>query len=480
MKGIILAGIGKTKGKQGMIVAHNITAINAQRQFNIVDRKQKKSSEKLSSGYRINRAADDAAGLAISEKMRRQIRGLNQGANNIQDGIGLIQVADGALSEVQDMLHRMSELTIKAMNGTNNAEDRHYTQLEIDEISKEIDRIGKTTSFNGMPIFDDMYGMDVEGAVTNLVASPAAERGYLVESILNPSTGRYHPAATIDFSGINSSNIGKLNNQGFKFVCGFGCNESFRFVFKTDGTPSSVVGQNAKDHTYVIDIRGCQDGAEVVQALYNQVRTNPPGYQTANTDNFISANTISVSHRNAMDYNGSTLIIYSNTESYATSAAAQSHYSSSSGIKGSIDCSELLGLTDTDMINEIKIQCSSNLDDNLFIHTHRMNASRLGVKRLSVENDFGAIHALDATKDALSTISTHRSELGAFQNRLEHAFNNNMNVAENTTAAESAIRDTDMANEMVTYSNNNILAQAGMAMMSQANQSNQGVLAILG
>ena len=109
-----------------------------------------------------------------------------------------------------------------------------------------------------------------------------------------------------------------------------------------------------------------------------------------------------------------------------------------------------------------------------------MNASRLGVKRLSVENDFGAIHALDATKDALSTISTHRSELGAFQNRLEHAFNNNMNVAENTTAAESAIRDTDMAKEMVTYSNNNILAQAGIAMMSQANQSNQGVLAILG
>lgn len=464
-----------------MIVAHNITAINAQRQFNIVDRKQKKSSEKLSSGYRINRAADDAAGLAISEKMRRQIRGLNQGANNIQDGIGLIQVADGALSEVQDMLHRMSELTIKAMNGTNNAEDRHYTQLEIDEISKEIDRIGKTTSFNGMPIFDDMYGMDVEGSVTNLVRSPGAASGYLTEAVQVGSD--YFPAATLDFSGIKPGNVGKLNNQSFSFNCGLGCSESFEFIFKTDGTSSSVTNRNGQTHhKYVIDISGCTTGDQVVDRLFSYVQTYPPIGNNPSTSNLLPG-ALNVSHANAMvktaDDKG--ILIYANTLGKTTEAAAKAVFPiAGSRTRGKIECSDLLGLTDDDMINEIKIQCSSNLDDNLFIHTHRMNASRLGVKRLSVENDFGAIHALDATKDALSTISTHRSELGAFQNRLEHAFNNNMNVAENTTAAESAIRDTDMAKEMVDYSNNNILAQAGIAMMSQANQSNQGVLAILG
>jgi len=135
-----------------MVVAHNLSAMNSQRQFSIVGKRQAKNAEKLSSGYKINRAADDAAGLAISEKMRRQIRGLNQGSNNIQDGISIVQVADGALSEVQDMLHRISELTVKAMNGTNAEEDRSYIQLEVEEIINEVDRIGKTTTFNGMPI----------------------------------------------------------------------------------------------------------------------------------------------------------------------------------------------------------------------------------------------------------------------------------------------------------------------------------------
>lgn len=220
-----------------MVISHNISAFNTQRQFGIVNASKRKSTERLSSGYRINRSADDAAGLAISEKMRRQIRGLNQGSKNIQDGISLLQVADGALAEVQDMLNRMTELSVKAANGTNTNEDRQSIQEEIHELATEINRVGKSTRFNDLLLFDDMRGEDIEGSVTNLVTSKAAESGYLTDAI---KVGSYwYPAATIDFSNINAQNIGKLNDQGFSFCCSRGCNEVFDFTFKTDGTPSS-------------------------------------------------------------------------------------------------------------------------------------------------------------------------------------------------------------------------------------------------
>ena len=198
-----------------MVIAHNMSAMNARRQFGIVNTQKQKSMERLASGYRINRAADNAAGLTISEKMRAQIRGLNRGARNIQEGVNLIQVADGVLSEVGDMLHRMHELAVQSANDTNTDTDRNAIQKEIDELVKEIDRIGKTTNYNGMLLFDDMFGLDVGGSVTNLVSSPAANTGYLTEAIQVGSS--WYPAASIDFSNINSRNISKLNGQGFSF-----------------------------------------------------------------------------------------------------------------------------------------------------------------------------------------------------------------------------------------------------------------------
>lgn len=476
-----------------MIIAHNLTAMNAQRQFNIVGNKRKKSTERLSSGYRINRAADDAAGLAISEKMRRQIRGLNQGASNIQDGVSLVQVADGALAEVHDMLNRMTELSVKAANGTLNADDRMTIQNEMEQLADEITRIGKTTTFNGMPIFDDMYGTDVGESITTLVTSSSADTGYLSEAI---KVGSYWlPAATVDFSGVNAGNISKLNNQGFSFCCSRGCNEVFDFTFKTDGTPSSASNLSGKvTHKYVIDISGCSTGADVVNTMYGFVKNNLPtnnGNETANS----LPGSLGVSHSNYMikSADSKALTIYANTRiigesnfsytGYGTKEEAENAYPSTvAGIEpwaGAIDCSRLAAVVEDEKINEIPIQCSSNTGDQEYIHTHRMNAQLLGIDNISVITENNARNAIDSIKTAQEKISEQRSELGAFQNRLEHSYNINTNVAENTTAAESQIRDTDMADEMVSYSLLGILEQAGISMMSQANQSQNTILSLL-
>ncbi len=272
-----------------MVVQHNLTAMNSNRMLGVTTSTQAKSTEKLSSGYKINRAADDAAGLAISEKMRRQVRGLTQAAANAQDGISCVQTAEGALNEVHDMLQRMNELAVKAANGTNQTEDREYIQLEVAQLMSEIDRVKNTTTFN--------------------------ERNLL--------------------------------------------NGSFTNV-------------------------GLQVGAEGNDA------------------------------------------------------------------------------------NTIKLTIGT------------ISSAGLSIDDVDVSSVDGAKNAISKIANAIKTLNSQRATLGAVQNRLEHTINNLNNVVENTTAAESAIRDTDMAAEMVRYSNNNILAQAGQSMLAQANQSNQGVLSLLG
>ena len=275
-----------------MVVQHNLTAMNSNRMLGLTTKTQGKSTEKLSSGYKVNRAADDAAGLAISEKMRRQIRGLTQASLNAQDGISAVQTAEGALNEVHDMLQRMNELAIKSANGTNQTEDQSYIQSEVDALIKEIDRVATTTTFNERNLLDGSWsgGIDLQ--------------------------------------------VG------------------------AEGTTSNAISVSIK----AMSAAG------------------------------ISVNSLS-----------------------STGVASQSAAKSS----------------------------------------------------------------ISTIKAAMTVISKQRSGLGAIQNRLEHTINNLDNVVENTTAAESAIRDTDMATEMVKYSNNQILAQAGQAMLAQSNQSNQGVLSLL-
>jgi len=272
-----------------MVVPHNVTAMNANRQLGITTGIQAKSSEKLSSGYKINRAADDAAGLAISEKMRRQVRGLTQASANAQDGISAVQTAEGALNEVHDMLQRMNELATKAANDTLTTDDRTYIKSEIDALTSEINRTASATEFNN-------------------------------QKLLNGS-----------------------------------------FTSK-----------------------------------------------------------------------------------------------------------------------KLQVGTETTTDDTITISIKQMSASNIGLTSLNVTNNSNAQETITKVKAAIVSVSTQRSDLGAIQNRLEHTIKNLDNVAENTQAAESAIRDTDMAKEMVKYSNNNILAQAGQSMLAQANQTNQGVLSLLG
>jgi len=278
---------GKFMEEKNMVVQHNLRAMNSNRMLGVTSSQQSKSTEKLSSGYKINRAADDAAGLAISEKMRKQVRGLTKAVANAQDGISCVQTAEGALAEVHDMLQRMNELAMQAANGTNSDTDRGYLQSEVEALTNEIDRISSTVTFNDQKL-------------------------------------------------LNGSFTGKALQVGF------------------------------------------------------------------------------------------------------------------------------------------------TTDDQISISIDAITAASIGVGTIDIGSASGAVDALTAISGAINTVSEMRSNLGAIQNRLEHTVNNLNNVVENTQAAESQIRDTDMATEMVKYSNNNILAQAGTAMLAQSNQANQNVLSLLG
>ena len=280
-----------------MVVQHNLTAVNSNRMLGLTTASQAKSTEKLSSGYQINRAADDAAGLSISEKMRRQVRGLSQASKNAQDGISMAQTAEGALNEVHDMLQRINELAVKGENGTLKSDDRKYIDAEVQQLLDEIDRVASTTTFNEQNL---LSGDDTD---------PTSPKAFELQ--VGAESGQH---ITMNIAAMNCDEIG-------------------------------------------------------------------------------------------------------------------------------------LERTGDDKVNALDADAAATLNEKV--------------------------------KEAIKQVSAQRSEIGAVQNRLEHTVNNLNNVVENTTSAESAIRDTDMATEMVRYSNNNILAQAGQAMLAQANQSNQGVLSLL-
>jgi len=457
-----------------MVVQHNLSAMNANRMYGLTSNFQAKATEKLSSGYRINRAADDAAGLAISEKLRRQIRGLNRGAENIQDGVSLCQVADGALAEVDDILHRANELAVQSANGTNTDTDREYIQQEVNQLVKEINRIGAETTFNEIHIFDKEEIEKQVGKITKLVSSPSADNNKMNESYLAPD-GKYYPAASMDFSAVNSKNVDLLNGGEFHFVCPFGCKETFEIKLSTD-EPSTLTGKNANTHKYTVNISGATTGADVVDKIYDYVLNNP----SSGVDTTLSATVggIGVSHASAFVKDGNKLTVLA-AAPQSSEAAAKNYGSHLSGKDGEVNCSSLTNIFTPEPIYSFRIQGSSNVDDALYVRTRMMNGEVLTVDPLDVSTESAAGAAIDKIKYGMEYIAELRSSIGANQNQLEHAYNNNMNTAENTTAAESQIRDTDMAKMMVEYSNRNILAQAGQSMLAQANQSKQGVLSLL-
>ncbi len=388
-----------------MVVQHNITAMNANRMLGVTTGTQAKSSEKLSSGYKINRAADDAAGLTISEKMRKQIRGLDQASTNAQDGVSAVQTAEGALTEVHSMLQRMNELAVQAANGTNSKDDREAIQAEIKQLTTEIDRVAETTKFN------ETY-----------LLKGSAKAGETKTVTLN-----------VHDAGIKGTMGDKKNDGSYDFtVSNFSA-----------GNTITVAGQTFK----LVDSNPKSDGSEktvadaktlIKEALEaaNKIGGVNPTVGTVGDDGKVNIQPGTVTVAKALQFN-------------------------------------LHVGADADMTNKIGVEIET------------MSSKYLGIEGIDVVGKDDAVggttatYAIDAIADAVAKVSAQRSALGAIQNRLEHTIANLDNVVENTTAAESRIRDTDMAQEMVEYSKNNILAQAGQSMLAQANQSNQGVLSLL-
>lgn len=472
-----------------MVVAHNLAAMNAQRQYKINGNNTRKNTEKLSSGYQINRAADDAAGLAISEKMRKQIRGLDRGADNMEDGISLAQVTDGALNEVTSMLQRMNVLCVQAANGTLADSDRKAIESEINEIKEEIDRVGETTKFNDTFIFRDLQGGAPTNtmSLTNLISSPSTDKGRLSEGYqmtrLPANTKNWYTGGSIDFSMINEDNIDYLEGAGFSFACGLGCGETFEFKM-TMGASHCENLSGSGIHQYTVSINGCTNGAQIVDRIFEYVKSNPPVNNGASLAEF-KEEALSVSHNGYMAKagNGNKLVIFDlNTQPSKT--AAEHRFDGQTGntktSTARVECTSIaVPAGYTGKTNNLRLQCSSEVEDWTNIQTHEMNCEVLGLGKLTLLTEQQATKGINIVKRALATITEHRSEIGAYQNRMEHAVEINRISSENTTAAESRIRDTDMAEAMVEHSKNAILNQASEAMIAQANSMGQQVLALL-
>ncbi len=465
-----------------MVVQHNMQAMNANRMLNITTGAQSKSTEKLSSGYRINRAADDAAGLTISEKMRKQIRGLDQASTNAQDGVSAVQTAEGALTEVHSMLQRMNELAVQAANGTNSKEsDRQAIQDEIDQLTTEIDRVAETTKFNEIYLLKGdnastknvyMKGHDagLKGALTDSAKSATfvmdtlkagdkykiAGKEYTIGSSKTEITTAINAFATAD----NEITIDGISYT-YKDANGGKAAGWYKDGDQTNGTAivvadtvkgGSKASVNGKDYTAMTD----QD-ANDIDDDDSSVITAAEAKKKIKAE-LLAANSIGTVNGDATVSDGADAAgktTYTITKGYATVADTLSF--------------NLHVGADADMTNKITVDIDV------------MNSANLGVKGLNVTDATGtaATYAVDAISDAIAKVSSQRSALGAVQNRLEHTIDNLDNIVENTTTAESRIRDTDMAEEMVEYSKNNILAQAGQSMLAQANQSTQGVLSLL-
>ena len=366
----------------GMVVQHNMQAMNANRQLGVTTSAQSKSTEKLSSGYRINRAGDDAAGLKISEKMRSQIRGLDKASSNAQDGVSLIQTAEGALNETHSILQRMNELAVQGANDTNQSIDRDAINQELSALTEEIDRISETTQFNKQSLLD--------GSFTGKNLQAGANQNQKI---------------TLNIAAMNAKAIGLSKVKV--------------------GATSGYLGTN--------DI-------------------TEKGKFSLNTASGVIRQCI---HKRASKNATVTALTSNGTVYFKTANGTKT--TNSADVRASVGAKASMA---TQIFKVASTKATSVVGPNV--------------------NDYQqAQGTIEMIQNAINNVSSQRSALGALQNRLEHTIANLDNVSENTSSAESRIRDTDMAKEMVNYSKNNILAQAGQSMLAQANQSNQGVLSLL-
>ena len=583
-----------------MVVQHNLQAMNSNRMLGITQGTLSGSTEKLSSGYKINRAADDAAGLSISEKMRKQIRGLDQASSNAEDGISSVQTAEGALQEVTDMLQRMNELAVQAANGTNSTTDRQYIQDEIDQLVTEVDRVSETTKFNETYLlkgdsskattktYTTNYAVTyTKNAGTNKGTSGTTPTG-VAHKVNYTGTSNLYFVNTTSVSGSNASTpitadvIGKGDDvtkylsktqegqngslKGTDIQTGFTAfknadatklsvdatgngkalkyadgkltavknsadgGDAFILDTKTNSVIKIAAGEDLSDYMDVdttvtgkwsvsmkdqyrlldevlfdkkSDATAATDAANATYNKGNNLASVGDGTTKAAATDIKVADELKLDESRKVLYDadgnevsGIALNKYFDengkysgglfTDSQAT-VAVEGETGTNADTKISSFITKNTAEVTQDLTFSLHVGADSARTNKIETNIQSMSAAALGIDKLKStsvgivdETGDNATDAIDVIADALQKVSTQRSALGAVQNRLEHTIKNLDNIVENTTSAESAIRDTDMATEMVKYSNANILSQAGQSMLAQANQSNQGVLSLLG
>ena len=515
-----------------MVVQHNMAAMNANRMLSGVSSAQSKSTEKLSSGYRINRAADDAAGLSISEKMRSQIRGLNQASTNAQDGISLIQTAEGALNEQHSILQRMRELSVQASNGTETNEDREAVQNEIEQLQSELTRISDTTEFNTMKLLD---GSQSGSKVQASVSKSAESNLKTVEA--TAQVNKMAAAVAENDGGDSKLSVTVLDKNGNATTTEVTVSyDKTSGKFKANGKELTAAGtaNNAADATTVGD--ALKEALEATDFGKNYDITNNAGTLSFTAKEKGSTSDAILTSNNGGATTATSVTPNTGTDEYQQITAGIGVYDGSGNIEDKIftvNGEKFLYVTDPAKlgddykdVNYVKVTGTSGslatdgtdtktmaalIKAKTGIEAEADNAAKttLNLKPSStatgkgIELQIGALDDIsadalgvggnnvnlstqDSAKTATTTIdaaikkvSAARGRMGAVQNRLEHTINNLDTASENLQTAESRIRDTDMAEEMVNYSKNNILAQAGQSMLAQANQSNQGVLTLL-
>lgn len=542
-----------------MIVQHNAGAANAGRMFQVNTDQKQKHAERLSSGYRINRAADDAAGLQISEKLRYQIRGLDRGSMNIGEGYAMLDVADGGMKEIAQIMQRMRELAVQGANDTNTGSDRLAIQSEINALRTEVQRIANDTEYNGMSLLNNSFGQKVDhvtgtvltgmaytlgsdkittsgklsdtmpaqgifdfsnqaanttGYKTNVTtttdvkeyiydytydaagnitgatlkdtltsssSSNNQQKDYHAPGVeTSPPVSKYdslgnplvemtvtktysditdsYASASIDFSGLGTDpavadyTVADLYGQGFNSTCAT-CSRHYSIEFaKGNDVVASGDYENPK---LVIGIDGATDGKSLVNIIQNALTSS-------------QANSF-INHYTQYAFKDSTLYIYDNrpyisNSTSRTDSFAPIVYSSDKEVPARRD---------------FYIQCSSNPDDNIRLYLPNVTVERLGIDGVSVLDHASASETLKVMDKAIDYLSSERSTVGAYVNRLEHAQANVNNISENTSAAESRLRDADLAEEMMQYSSANIISEAVQATLAQNIENPGRVLELL-
>lgn len=476
-----------------MIINHNMNAMNAHRMMTGNTVSAGKSMEKLSSGLRINKAGDDAAGLAISEKMRGQIRGLDQASRNSQDGISMIQTAEGALSETHSILQRMRELAVQSSNDTNVEVDRDAIQTEMDQLVEEIDRIANTTEFNTRTLLNggaglkatfttetvgggDVNWISVVGGTADTKTTTEAGDGAITITAATAATAATTSVVVSTSAGAKTFT---LNGHTFSYTADgtdhVADAEAIVALINTKSAETGVTAAVSSTDTDRIMLTTASVGSTAdirltaaASAFAAAALTIGPGEvqgadatitvdgEIAATDYVANGNNIEVV---SGDYKGLKLRLNGDVMS---STAANND-----------------AVFTIDSNNSVSMQIGANEGQDMEVSISDMRAEALGANNIDVTSTANAKTAITTINDAITSVSSERAKLGAYQNRLEHTIANLGTSSENLQSAESRIRDVDMAKEMMNFSKNNILSQAAQAMLAQANQQPQGVLQLL-